>query len=212
MFQSIIPVFFACDTDALAQTEHTVRTLIANASEQYRYHVHILYTELPRKSMLPFLRLETANCKIFFENVSSYLESIHAMLPLRDYYAQPSYFCLYISEMFPEYRKALYLDGNDSICEDVSKLYLTDIGDAYVGANHECEADTTHKQEEAKDSRFQTGVLLINCAQFRKFWMLDRFLNCLNKLDLSSMQGYLNVLCKNHVYWLDSAKKVSATV
>lgn len=213
MAKPIIPVFYACDDAFVKYTVVSLHSMMANASPDFQYHIHILHTEISPKVQRSMLHMETENVKIFFEDVSSYLETLSARLPIRDYYSKTTYFRLFIAEMFPEYGKAIYIDSDTVVEGDISRMYLTDIGDAYVGACHEqvmiqIDEYGTYVEKVLGISRhtfFNAGVLLINCRQFREVRILDRFAKLLSTYNfvVTQDEDYLNVLCKDRVYWLD---------
>lgn len=213
MVKPIVPVFYACDDAFVKYTVVSLRSIMANASPDYQYHIHILHTDISPKIKRSVLRMENENFKIFFEDVSSYLESITTRLPIRDYYSKTTYYRLFIAEMFPEYGKAIYIDSDTVVQGDISQLFRTDIGEAYVGACHEQVMIQTEEYGAyvekvlgiSRYSFFNAGILLINCRQFREYHMLDRFAQLLNTYNfvVTQDEDYLNVLCKDHVYWLD---------
>ena len=213
MNEPIIPIFYACDDAFVKFTVVSMHSMIQNASKDYKYIVHILHTEISDKMKDVVGRLANDNFEIRFVDVTSYLQSISEKLPLRDYYSKTTYYRLFIAEMFPQYTKALYLDSDTVILGDVSKLYLTDIKDAYLGACHEqvmvqTREFGTYVEKVVGVSRynfFNAGLMLINCEQFRLHFVLDKFIDYLHYYNfvVTQDEDYLNLICKDHVYWLD---------
>ncbi len=213
MNEPIIPIFYACDDAFVKFTVVSMYSMIQNASKDYKYIVHILHTEISDKMKDVVGRLANDNFEIRFVDVTSYLHSISEKLPLRDYYSKTTYYRLFIAEMFPQYTKALYLDSDTVILGDVSKLYLTDIKDAYLGACHEqvmvqTREFGTYVEKVVGVSRynfFNAGLMLINCEQFRLHFVLDKFIDYLHYYNfvVTQDEDYLNLICKDHVYWLD---------
>ena len=213
MNEPIIPIFYACDDAFVKFTVVSMHSMIQNASKDYKYIVHILHTEISDKMKEVVGRLANDNFEIRFVDVTSYLHSISEKLPLRDYYSKTTYYRLFIAEMFPQYTKALYLDSDTVILGDVSKLYLTDIKDAYLGACHEqvmvqTREFGTYVEKVVGVSRynfFNAGLMLINCEQFRLHFVLDKFIDYLHYYNfvVTQDEDYLNLICKDHVYWLD---------
>ena len=213
MKEPIIPIFYACDDAFVKFTIVSMTSMISNASKDYKYIVHILHTEISDQMKDVVYRLANENFEIRFVDVSDYLRSIRDKLPLRDYYSKTTYYRLFIAEMFPQYNKALYLDSDTVILGDVSQLYLTDIRDAYLGACHEqvmvqTREFGTYVEKVVGVSRynfFNAGLMLINCEQFRLHFVLDKFLDYLHYYNfvVTQDEDYLNLICKDHVYWLD---------
>ena len=159
--------------------------------------------------------VEDGRKKVFGTDDGVYadFEDMAGKFPLRDYYSKTTYYRLFIAEMFPQYTKALYLDSDTVILGDVSKLYLTDIKDAYLGACHEqvmvqTREFGTYVEKVVGVSRynfFNAGLMLINCEQFRLHFVLDKFIDYLHYYNfvVTQDEDYLNLICKDHVYWLD---------
>ena len=213
MDKPIIPIFYACDDNFVKYTIVSMHSMIQNASKDHRYHVYILHTGISAPMMEKVLALKNDWFEISFENVTEYLESISDKLPIRDYYSKTTYYRLFIAEMFPDYDKAIYIDSDTVVQGDISEMYHTDIKDAYVGACHEqamVQVDEygTYCERVVGVSRynfFNAGILLINCHRFRIHFVLDKFIQYLHTYNfvVTQDEDYLNLICKDHVYWLD---------
>ena len=208
-----IPIFYACDDAFVKYTIVSIYSMIQNASKNYHYLVHILHTEITDEMKQKVYELANENFEIIFVDVTNYLRSISDKLPLRDYYSKTTYYRLFIAEMYPEFTKAIYIDSDTVIQGDVSKLFNTNIKDAYVGACHEqvmiqIEEYGDYVEKVVGVSRynfFNAGLLLINCEQFRLHFVLDKFVDYLHYYNfvVTQDEDYLNLICKDHVYWLD---------
>ena len=213
MKETIIPIFYACDDAFVKYTVVSMHSLIKNASREYKYVLHILYTEISDEMKNVVNKLADDCFEIRFVDVTPYLQSISDKLPLRDYYSKTTYYRLFIAEMFPDYTKAIYIDSDTVVRGDISKVYLTDIKDAYLGACHEqamvqIEQYGTYVERVVGVSRynfFNAGLMLINCEQFRLHFVLDKFIDYLHYYNfvVTQDEDYLNLICKDHVYWLD---------
>ena len=208
-----IPIFYACDDNFVKYTIVSLQSMIRNASADHRYHVYVLHTNIAPETQNQLFQLKNDNFDISFENVTGYLDSISHRLPIRDYYSKTTYFRLFIADMFPQYSKAIYIDSDTVVQGDISRMYLTDIGDAYVGACHEqamVQVDEygTYAEKVVGIDRnffFNAGVLLINCRQFRAHNVLEQFTRLLGEYNfvVTQDEDYLNLICKDRVYWLD---------
>ena len=209
MNKQIIPVFYACDDAFVKYTIVSLYSMIQNASRDFHYIIYILHTEMKQK----VYKLANDCFEIQFVDVTNYLKSISDKLPLRDYYSKTTYYRLFIAEMFTEYSKAIYIDSDTIVQGDISKLYLIDIKDAYVGACHEqamIQVDEfgTYVEKVVGVSRynfFNAGLIVINCEQFRLHFVLDKFIDYLHYYTfvVTQDEDYLNLICKDHVYWID---------
>ena len=213
MNSTIIPIFYACDDNFVKFTVVSIFSLKQNASKEYKYRIYVLNMGITEKMTEKLRELEDDNFSIILCDVSDYLVSISEKLPIRDYYSKTTYYRMFISEMFPEYDKAIYIDSDTVVQGDVSELFLTDIGDSYVGACHEqamVQVNEYGKYAESvvgisRNNYFNAGMILINCDMFRQRTVLDKFIHYLGVYDfvVTQDEDYLNLICKDHVYWLD---------
>ena len=213
MSNQIIPIFYACDDNFVKYTIVSMHSIIKNASKNFKYHMYVLHTGITQPMMEKVYALANENFEISFEDVTDYLYSISDKLPIRDYYSKTTYYRLFIAEMFPEYSKAIYIDSDTVVQGDISQFFNTDIKDAYLGACHEqamIQVDEygTYVEKVIGISRynfFNAGVLLINCDQFRLRFILDKFVQYLHEYNfvVTQDEDYLNLICKDHVYWID---------
>ena len=120
-----IPIFFACDDNFVKFTIVTLKSIMMNASTDYNYNVYILNTNISdeNKSLAYKVIEDHPNFNLVFEDVVLYLDSIKSNLPLRDYYSKTTYFRLFISQMHPEYDKAIYIDSDTIVKGDISVFY-----------------------------------------------------------------------------------------
>ena len=208
-----IQIFYACDDNFVKYTIVSLHSMQKNASKDHKYHVHILHTEISEAMKSAVSEMQNDNFEISFDDVTEYLTSISDKLPLRDYYSKTTYYRLFIAEMFPEYDKAIYIDSDTVVQGDISELYNIDIDDAYVGACHEqamLQEDVygTYVEKVVGVPRynfFNAGMLVINCDRFRIRFVLDKFIEYLHMYNfvVTQDEDYLNLICKDHVYWLD---------
>ena len=213
MNRKIVPIFYACDDAFVKYTVVSLSSIIKNASKEYSYKVYVLYTSIGQEMQNELLSLACENFEITFTDVSDYLNSISKDLPVRHYYSKTTYYRFFIAEMFPEYDKAIYIDSDTIVQGDISKLYETDIGNEYLGACHEqavIQVDNYGRYTEnvvgvSRYNFFNAGIMLINTEKFRQKKVLNKFLHYLGVYDfiVTQDEDYLNLICKDHVYWLD---------
>lgn len=209
----IIPVFYACDDNFVKFTMVSIASMLENASDEYRYEIHILHTDIQPETMTAVYRMQRPGVEIRFDNVSAYLRSISDILPIRDYYTKTTYFRLFIAEMFPGIKKAVYIDSDTVVIGDISKMYETELTENdWLGACHEqamVQEDVYGTYVERclgidRNSYFNAGVLLINCEQFRRQNILGKFAAMLRVYNfvVTQDEDYLNVICHGHVKFL----------
>lgn len=209
----IIPIFYACDDDFVKYTIVSLSSIIKNASRDFKYKVYILNTSIGDDMRARLSALSNECFEIIFTDVSEALEGFNRALPIRHYYSKTTYYRFFISELFPEYDKAIYIDSDTIVQGDISKLYCTDIGDFYVGACHEMamtQVDVYGTYAERvvgvdRHSFFNAGVMLINSKAFREMGVLKKFIHLLGEYEfiVTQDEDYLNLICKDRVFWLD---------
>jgi lipopolysaccharide biosynthesis glycosyltransferase len=159
--------------------------------------------------------LETQNASIEFVDVSDKLEAYGRKLNLRDYYTVAIYFRLFIPNMFPQLDKAIYLDADMVILEDVAELYDIDLHDNLLGGVSDA---IIASRKEFRDYAelgcgiypytryFNSGMMLMNLDAMREFDLEGKFEFLFNTYGFETVcpdQDYLNVICKDRVLYLD---------
>jgi len=208
-----IPIFYACDDNFVKYTIVSMHSLIENASKDHDYILYILHSGISKEMQAKAKALQRDHFKVAFCDVEAYIVSIANRLPVRDYYSKSTYYRLFIADMFPEYDKAIYIDSDTVVQGDMSKLFATDIGDCYLGACREqamVQVDNYGAYVEkvlgiSRYNFFNAGMLLINCRRFREKRVLEKFSEKLFEYNfvVTQDEDYLNLICKDHVYWLD---------
>ncbi|MBQ8261570.1 MAG: 1-acyl-sn-glycerol-3-phosphate acyltransferase [Lachnospiraceae bacterium] len=213
MSEQVIPVFYACDNSFVKYMVVSLKSLLCNASPDYRYRIHILHSDITEELQEKVRAMATEYAEICFHDVRMHLQEIAERLPIRDYYSNTTYYRMFIAEMFPEYDKALYIDSDTVVPGDISELYEKELRDNYVGAAHEqamvqenvygCYVEEVLGID--RNNYFNAGVLLINCKAFRENRLLEKFIELLGIYNfvVTQDEDYLNVLCKDKVLWIE---------
>ncbi len=209
-----IPVFFAVDDGYIPFLAVSIQSLADHASPEYRYSIKVLHTDISSENKKKINRYQKENIDIEFVDLNYYIKKIQDKLYTRDYYSKTTYFRLFIPNLYPQYDKALYLDCDIVILDDIAKLYHTDMGTNLVAAAPDDVIQTikvfqdyVEKVVGVADYRnyFNAGILLMNLDELRKFKFQEKFIYSLEKITFSVAQDqdYLNRLCKGRVKMLD---------
>lgn len=210
-----IPIFFATDNNYISCVSVAIYSLAKNSSSNNNYRIIILHTGLDEKSKNNLKELEKDNVKISFENIKEKISKTEKdlSLRLRDYYSTSIFYRMFIPTLFPEYEKAIYLDSDVIINDDIAKMFEIDLKDNLVGAVTDQVVNNSdifikYSQValgiEAKNY-FNSGILLLNLREFRKSKIEEKFIYLLTKYNLDTIapdQDYLNILCKDRVVYL----------
>ncbi len=213
--KNVVPIFYACDDAFVKYTIVSIKSLIENASKENFYKVYILNTGVSCRMKEEAEELSCENLEVNFVDIRGQVEKTSKHLPLRDYYSKTTYFRLYIADLYPQYDKAIYIDSDTVVLGDISKLYNIDIGNNYVGACNEqvmVQTEVYGNYVEKvmgidRNKFFNAGVLLLNCKALRENKVLEQFLSLLHVYSfvVTQDEDYLNVICKDKVYWLSPA-------
>ncbi len=211
-----IPIFFSADDNYIPCLAVAIQSLKDNASQDNNYKLIILNSGMTDEGKQKIKKFETENIKIDFADISKATSKMSKELELRcrDYYSETIYYRMFIPSQFPEYDKAIYLDSDIIIQEDIANFFNIDLGDNLLGViMDQVVANDKSFRTYAKvalgldsyEKYFNSGVLLMNLKEMRKSRIEDKFIYLLLKYNLDTIapdQDYLNILCKDRVVYL----------
>lgn len=211
---TIVPVFFSCDDNYLPFLSVALRSMIDNLGDGTVCRVHVLNDGLCEEGKARLLAMQTDRVTLEFVDVRPQIAPILDDLKLRDYYTPSIYYRLFIPTLFPQYRKAIYLDADIAVNGDITALYNTPLGDHLVGAIPDAIIESHEDFRLYAEGGlgipyqryFNSGVLLMNLEQFRLQGIRERFTHLLGTYRFDTIcpdQDYLNALCYGQVLYLD---------
>ena len=211
-----VNVFFASDERYLPYLAVAIKSLSDNAREGYIYNVNVLSEGFGKEALAPLLPKLSQKVKVKVHDVRKKIGALRDQLEfrLRDYYSVSIYYRMFIPSMFPELERAVYLDCDLVLCDDVAKLYFTELGDNLVGAVTDesvitvpifCDYVKRHIGVAHEREYFNSGVLLMNLDLMRRMGIENTFVRLLRKYNFNTVapdQDYLNFLCRGRVKYL----------
>lgn len=210
-----IPVFFAADNNYLPFLDVAIGSTAENASKQFDYEIFVLHSGIDGQRAEKIMRHSRKGFQIRFVNVEDHLSKIANFFNLRDYYTPAIYYRLFIVGMFPQYKKAIYLDCDTVVLGDVSELYRENIGNKLIGAVADGVVQSIPvfqkytKEALGVDAEkyFNSGVIVMNLDGMRKINFYDAFCKTLERyrFRVAPDQDCLNVLCKGRVHYFSEA-------
>ena len=217
--KNVIPVFFAVDDGYIPFLAVTLQSIVEHSTEENYYVIKILCTNISEENKEKINKYTKDNISIEFVDLNYYIEKIKNKLYTRDYFSMTTYFRLFISNLYPQYNKAIYLDSDIVLLTDVVELYKEDIGDNLVGAVRD---DIIQQNEVFQEyvekvvgvssykNYFNAGMLIMNLDELRKNKFQEKFLYLLENVKYSVVQDqdYLNRICKGRVKLLDASWNV----
>lgn len=215
MKKEIIPIIYSTDENYIPCLAVSLTSLKVNRSKRYDYRIIILHSNVGEKMQNKILKLSSNGFKIKFVSVKEHLVKLESAAVLRDYYTYTTYYRIFIAEMFPNIKKAIYLDCDTVIVTDISKLYNVDVNDYYLAAVPDGAVGAVEPFQEytAKvlginhSVYFNAGMLVMNLEKLRSENFYQKFLDLMSahSFKVAQDQDYLNVLCKDKTLLLDES-------
>lgn len=215
MKQPTIPIFFACDNAYIPFLAVALESLEKNAGRQYHYDIKILHVNsITEANMAKIIkRYQVENFAIEFVDIKETLQQFNDKLHVRDYYSKTTYYRLFVPKLYPQYKKALYLDSDVVVLGDVSRLYQTPLGRNLVGAITDeavqnvpafCEYVINRIGVKTPRHYFNAGILLMNLQRLREIDFEKVFLSLIDRItfDVAQDQDYLNAICRDRVKYI----------
>lgn len=209
-----VNLFFACDNAYIPFLSVALTSIRENRDPHRSYVIRVLHTGMTAAVQRRLRKqLEAPGFILEFPNICHHVEAFAQRLHTRDYYSSSTYYRLFIPELYPELSKALYLDCDLVLQEDVAQLFDLPLGndlvgavpDGIVGAVEEFKLYVQNRLDMVRaEDYFNAGVLLMNLDAMRKWNFADRFLELLGRVtfQVGQDQDYLNVLCRGKVRYL----------
>ncbi|WEV37057.1 glycosyltransferase family 8 protein [Lactobacillus sp. ESL0677] len=213
-----IPVFYSISDDYTKYAAVSLNSLVKHASVTNDYTVYFLNQDLTAKHKQDLHVIGTDNVHIKFYNIDD-----HVIAPIEnrpenylkaDFFTMSIFYRLYIPDLFPQYDKAIYLDADTIINDDVAKLYSTNLGNNLFAACVDSSIQYVPKMITyirdvlalKPQEYINSGVLLLNCQAFRKEHFVRQFNNLITKYHFDCIapdQDYLNEICAGRIFYLD---------
>lgn len=210
-----IPIFFSSDDNYVPYLTVAIQSLKEHSSAEHTYRIIILTSSMNEKNKKELKTLETKNIKIDFEDVSKSLAKIdkELTLRLRDYYSTAIFYRLFIPNLFPYYEKAIYLDADMVILDDVAKLFEMEMENNMLIATTDMVVNESESFREYSkvalglepEKYINSGMLVMNLREMRKEKIEQKFIYLLLKYNMEVIapdQDYLNLLCKDRIKYI----------
>lgn len=216
MNNNIIPIFFSIDDNYAPFLKIALSSMIEHSNKENEYRIYVLYSKLSDANKLDITNFLSnhSNYTCEFVDMNSHIAEIADALFTRDYYSKTTYYRLFIPRLFPQYDKALYIDSDIIILDDIANLYNIDLGTNLIGATPDESVQIipefiTYVEKYLgikHEHYFNAGVILMNLDELRKFDFEKKFVSLLHqiKFSVAQDQDYLNAICKDRVTYVPS--------
>jgi lipopolysaccharide biosynthesis glycosyltransferase len=185
-----IPIIFAANNYFIPYMATTIQSIMENADKNKHYIFYILHQEITY-DYIELLQNQIAffpQFSIEFINVAQYFSKYN--LFISRHITVEAYFRLVIPELFGEYQKVIYLDGDMICCTDIASLFDIDLGNFlfaavrdvdvawYYSPNHTKYMKTFHSTGllllKNPNEYFNDGMCVFNIELFRKTISTDK--------------------------------------
>lgn len=213
-----IPVFYSISDDFTKYAAVSLYSLIKKANPNTDYTVYFLNQDLSDKHKSDLMAMGTENVHVKFFHINDEL-----VAPIKnrkenflraDFFTPSIFYRLFIPELFPQYDKAIYIDSDTVLNDDIATLYQTDLGNNLFGACTDSSIQFVEKMlfyikyvlDLDPKKYINSGMLVMNCKSFRDKHFIDHFMDLLTKYHFDCIapdQDYLNELGENSILHLD---------
>lgn len=214
-----VPVFYSISDDFTKYAAVSLHSLVKNANPKTDYTVYFLNQDLSDKHKKDLEDLGAKNVHIKFSHIDDQL-----VAPIKnrkenylrgDFFTMSIFYRLFIPELFPEYNKAIYIDSDTIINDDIAKLYQINLEDNLFAACTDSSIQYVDKMIKyikdvlALDPKkyINSGMLVMNSKAFRDEDFVDHFLDLLERYHFNCIapdQDYLNEIGEGRILHLDA--------
>ncbi len=207
---NVIPVVLAADKNYSTQMYITILSAIKNKHPKTFYEFFCLIPEKFSKSVQKeFFKLKNEHINLKFVIMGNLFQSIKMQI---SHITAPTFYRLVIADILQGYNKAIYLDVDTIVLEDLTELFNTDLGENYIGGVHAASFVIDFERNKEyynnigmKDMSYyvNAGVLLWNLDLIRKDNMTEKMLELCKNTYRCMDQDLINLIFYGKIKHLD---------
>lgn len=170
-----IPVFFACNDNYAQHLAVTIASILDNSESEFSFYV--LHSDIaPETQRLVKMQQSARPFRLHFIQIDKTtfrdFKLTIAHITIETYYR------FAIQDIKPELDKAVYLDCDLIVRDDLARLWSIDLGENYAGGVRDfiSNKDAVRQELYGDADYFNAGVLLLNLREIRKGFSFGRFL------------------------------------
>ncbi|WEV70942.1 glycosyltransferase family 8 protein [Lactobacillus sp. ESL0785] len=213
-----IPVFYSISDDFTKYAAVSLNSLIKHASSDKDYTVYFLSQDLSKAHQQDLRNLGTNNVHIDFltidDQIVAPIQNRQENYLRADFFTMSIFYRLFIPDLFPQYDKAIYIDSDTIVNDDIAKLYETELDNNLFAACTDSSIQYVAKMVAyikdvlALDPKtyINSGMLILNCKAFREEGFISHFMKLLEQYHFDCIapdQDYLNEICDGRILHLD---------
>ncbi|MBR3228782.1 glycosyltransferase family 8 protein [Candidatus Saccharibacteria bacterium] len=218
----VVPIFLTINSAYAPYAAAAIHSLTQHVNPDRYYKVIILHDGLNLVNRWRLRSLVTKNVALQFKKMtrSLYLKAIVAYCTRRqkgagDFFSSAVYYYrAFIPLMFPLYKKAVYIDSDVILRDDIGELFDTDLGDNALAAMVDPKVTVIPEFRDYVDNAVgvphteyvNSGVQVMDLKKMRKMRYLSTMIDLIKTYDADLVapdQDYLNVILKGQILHLD---------
>ena len=172
--QNTIPIVLISDDNYCLATSVAVESIIRNKKPETNYEIYILGIDISKenKDRLESQSKDKAKVTILeFENKYKDINYSHS------YISKVLFFKFDVANIFSQYNKIIYLDGDIAVNGDLTEFFETDLGNNYAGVVKDLILFSKKQHQIINtESYFNAGVMLLNAKKIREENLYPKFL------------------------------------
>lgn len=213
-----VPIFYSISDDFTKYAAVSLNSLVKHTSPDTDYTVYFLSQDLSEQHKKDLSDLGNENVHVKFFHIDDELvkpiQNRKENFLRADFFTMSIFYRLFIPELFTQYDKAIYIDSDTIVNDDIAKLYNVELGDNLFGACTDSSIQFVPKMiKYIKDvlalnpkKYINSGMLVMNAKAFRDKHFIDRFMELLEKYHFDCIapdQDYLNEMGEGSILHLD---------
>ncbi len=209
-----IPIVLASDKNCISQMYTTILSALENKKQESFYEFYCLIPQkFSKYTNNKFYKLvkKYKNANLKFVKMNNAFSDIKMQIPHITY---PTFYRLKMADLLPqEYEKAIYLDIDITVLEDLTELFNINLEDNYIGGVHSINYfnDYITKSKPYYDSigipdmryYINAGVMLWNLKKIREDNLTAKFLELSKNTYKYMDQDIINLTCYGKIKHID---------
>lgn len=212
-----IPIFTVASDERILELVVSLSSISQYSSDDNIYDVRVLHGGMSMQNVRRLRHLRFKNVEVFVTDMTELISTCtNARLGRTpDVNALVEFYKFFIPCMYPRIQRALYIDNDVVLRDDIARLLDTPMGDAIIAAPR---SDKVADEEVAEYVRARlgispeeyadSGILVINMREYRSARVLDSLYERVSAGGdglLSAADDFVSVTCRGRIAWLDPA-------
>lgn len=225
----VVPVFLTISNDYAQYAAASISSLMKHANPNRNYRVIIMYDRLSLPNRWRLRNMVSKNVAIEFRKMkfNLHLQIIRTYCATKtgtgDFFSKTVYYYrAFIARLFPQYEKAIYIDSDTILLDDIGKMFDIDLGDKAMAARIDPKVTNVPEFKGYVENALgipaseyvNSGVLLMDLKKLRKLHYITRMTDLMKDYDVSLVapdQDYLNLILRGKIMSLDDSWNLEPT-